>query len=74
MPAGTIVTWTNNDNFTHTVHVQDRVEVQLMRPGESITNEFDQPGLYPYICTLHPQDMKGTVLVVAATDNGSSSN
>ena len=63
--AGSTVTWTNNDNFTHTVHLETSEEVQLMRPGESVTHQFLEVGLYNYVCTLHPQDMTGTVLVEA---------
>lgn len=72
--AGTTVTWTNNDNFTHSVQLLDTGEVQMMRPGDSVTNQFAQAGLYRYICSLHPQDMKGTVLVVAAADSGPLDN
>ena len=74
IPAGTTVTWTNNDNFTHSVQLLDTGEVQMMRPGDSVTNQFAQAGLYRYICSLHPQDMKGTVLVVDAVDSGPTEN
>lgn len=60
---GTTVTWTNHDNFTHTVQVQGQAEVHTMRPGESASIRFDQPGTYPYVCTLHTQNMQGTVVV-----------
>jgi plastocyanin len=63
VPAGTEVTWTNNDNFTHSVRLLDSGEVQMMRPGESVSQTFATPGLYRYDCSLHPQDMKGSVLV-----------
>jgi len=63
VPAGTTVTWTNNDNFTHSVRLLDGGEVQLMKPGESVTNAFPGPGLFRYDCSLHPNDMRGSVLV-----------
>lgn len=60
---GTTVTWTNNDNFTHSVRLDGSEEVQVIRPGESTTHAFATAGLYHYVCTFHPQDMQGSVLV-----------
>ena len=31
--------------------------------GESVEITFDEPGTYDYVCTLHRQDMDGTVIV-----------
>jgi plastocyanin len=63
VPAGTTITWTNNDNFTHSVRLLDSGEVQMMKPGESVTHTFAAPGLFLYDCSLHPKDMHGSVLV-----------
>jgi plastocyanin len=63
---GTTVTWTNHDNFTHSVEVQGQTELHMLRPGDSTQISFDQPGTYPYVCTLHTQNMRGTVVVTAA--------
>lgn len=63
----TTVTWTNNDNFTHSVRLLDSGETQMMKPGESITHAFTAPGLYQYDCSLHPKDMQGSVLVGAGS-------
>lgn len=62
---GTTVTWTNHDQFTHTVRLLDGgVEFdEKMEPGEQVELEFDEPGLFRYDCSLHPQDMTGSVLV-----------
>jgi plastocyanin len=61
---GTTVTWSNNDNFTHSVRLlEGGSPAQFMKPGESVTLTFDVAGLYAYDCSLHPTDMKGTVLV-----------
>ncbi len=60
--AGDTVTWTNEDNFTHTVQV-DGQEDQKVEQGESVEITFDEPGTYDYVCTLHSQDMDGTVIV-----------
>ncbi len=60
--AGDTVTWTNEDNFTHTVEVDGR-EDHKVDQGESVEITFDEPGTYHYVCTLHSQDMDGTVIV-----------
>jgi plastocyanin len=60
--AGDTVTWTNNDNFTHTVHVDGQPDHKVGR-GDSVSIKFDKPGTYHYVCTLHSHDMHGTVIV-----------
>jgi plastocyanin len=60
--AGNTVTWTNEDNFTHTVEV-DGQEDHEVDQGESFSIKFDTPGTYHYVCTLHSQDMDGEVIV-----------
>ena len=60
--AGDTVTWTNDDNFTHTVQV-DGQEDHKVGQGESVEITFDKPGTYDYVCTLHSQEMDGTVIV-----------
>lgn len=60
--AGETVTWTNEDNFTHTVQVEGQEDHQV-EPGQSVEIPFDEPGTYDYVCTLHRRDMDGTVIV-----------
>jgi plastocyanin len=60
--SGDTVTWTNEDNFTHTVQVEGQ-EDHKVEQGESVEITFDRPGTYDYVCTLHSQDMDGTVIV-----------
>jgi plastocyanin len=60
--AGETVTWTNEDNFTHTVQVDGREDHEI-EPGESVQIRFDEPGTYDYVCTLHRRDMDGAVIV-----------
>ena len=60
--AGQSATWTNDDNFTHTVQVEGQEDHEVDR-GESVSIAFDRPGTYPYVCTLHRQDMDGEVIV-----------
>jgi plastocyanin len=64
--VGTTVTWTNHDNFTHSVQFLDGglpTEPLLMQPGATATFAFTAPGTYAYQCHLHPQNMRGTVTV-----------
>jgi plastocyanin len=61
---GTTVTWTNHDQFTHSVRLlDDGGQVLIIKPGQSVSHTFEQPGLRHYDCSFHPHDMKGTVLV-----------
>ncbi len=60
--AGDRVTWTNDDNFTHTVQVDGEEDHKVER-GESVSIAFETPGTYHYVCTLHSQDMEGEVIV-----------
>jgi plastocyanin len=60
--AGETVTWTNEDNFTHTVQVDGQEDHKVER-GESTSVAFEEPGTYHYVCTLHSQDMEGEVIV-----------
>ena len=60
--AGQTVTWTNEDNFTHTVQVEGQEDHEVEQGG-SVEITFDEPGTYEYVCTLHSRDMDGTVIV-----------
>lgn len=64
--AGTTVTWTNNDHFSHSVQFMDGglpSKPLAMEPGQVVTFTFERPGLYQYQCHLHPQNMRGSVTV-----------
>lgn len=65
VPAGASVTWTNHDNFTHTVRLIDlgNQVIGTMSPGQSVSYTFTKPGTYHYDCSLHPHDMHGIVIV-----------
>lgn len=70
VPAGTPVTWSNADDFTHTVRFDGEGggmgrETHKAAPGESFTITFDDPGEYAYTCSLHPHQMHGKVIVMA---------
>jgi plastocyanin len=61
--AGSVVTWTNRDDEPHTV----ASDAGLFRSGALDTGEhfmfrFDKPGIYHYVCSIHPR-MVGTIAV-----------
>ena len=59
------VTWTNNDQVTHTVTANDASwDSGLMQPGQIYVHTFTTPGTYKYHCQIHAW-MNGTVIVSA---------
>jgi len=65
VPAGTTVCWTNNGQIGHTATSDTGVfDSETMQPSDSYTYTFDNPGSYPYHCTIHP-NMTGTITVTA---------
>jgi plastocyanin len=61
--AGGSVTWKNLDGEPHTVVSTDGVfRSGGLDEGQSFTFKFQKPGVYKYICSIHPQ-MKATVVV-----------
>jgi plastocyanin len=75
--AGTTVTWQQRDPGFHTV-TSGTVEqggagvIQMpdatfdsgrVTTDDTFQHTFDEPGTYPYFCSLHPATMRGEVLV-----------
>jgi plastocyanin len=66
--AGTRVTWSNEDDITHTVtsgmpgSPDGQFDVRLTGKGVSGSATFTAPGVYPYFCARH-QSMRGEVVV-----------
>jgi plastocyanin len=61
--AGSTVTWTNGGRAMHTVTAKDdSYDSGLVAAGGRYSRTYDDPGAYPYVCTLHP-GMEGVVLV-----------
>ena len=63
IPAGTTITWTNEDDVIHTVTAIDGSwDSGPIRPRATWSRTFTTPGTYEYFCVPHPT-MKGTVIV-----------
>ena len=75
VPSGSYVTWTNDDDLTHTItsgkkagyglyeFVQDGIfNSGELDEGESFTFHFAEPGRYEYFCVPHPW-MNGVIVV-----------
>src|SRR5450432_305437 len=61
--VGTTVTWTNNDNMTHTVTSDTSAfDSGNLTVGSKFTKVFSVAGTYEYHCTIHPT-MKGSIVV-----------
>ena len=65
--AGDVVVFRNNDLVTHDVRIGGgRFDSGPIPRFTSWSQQFDQPGGYPFVCTLHAF-MSGNLDVVAAT-------
>jgi len=61
--VGGSVTWKNLDGEPHTVVSTDGVfRSAALDEGDSYTFKFTKPGVYSYICSIHPQ-MRANVVV-----------
>ena len=60
---GTTVVWKNNDGEPHTVVSLDGLfRSPALDQNDTFKFTFDKPGVYKYLCTIHPK-MTGTVTV-----------
>ena len=63
VPAGTEVTWRNEDAAEHTVTADDGTfGSDPLGRGQSFSFTFDRAGEYAYFCAIHPA-MRGTIRV-----------
>lgn len=68
---GTKVVWKNTDDETHTIHTEphpahtyfEGLNSPDLALGESYAFTFWIPGVYPYHCSHHPDDMMGAIVV-----------
>ena len=61
--AGTTVMWKNLDGEPHTIASLDgQFRSQALDQNDSFRFTFDHPGVFKYICSIHPK-MKATITV-----------
>ena len=61
--VGATVTWRFEDKgISHDVKAEDESFVSEVMDSGTFEHTFEEPGSFPYICSLHPA-MKGTVVV-----------
>lgn len=77
VPAGSTVTWKNEDGTDHTVtsgtvaqqgggataNADGKFESGTLSGGGEFSFTFASPGTYAYFCKLHPATMRGQVTV-----------
>jgi YVTN family beta-propeller protein len=64
--AGQRVVWSNDDGAPHGVRFNDGTPGQdLMLPGQTFSHVFAKPGVYDYVCSVHPY-MTARITVRAA--------
>jgi plastocyanin len=64
VPAGTTVTWVNDDDIPHTVVSDDKTSFRskVLDTGQSFSFTFKAAGSFGYFCSIHPH-MTGRVTV-----------
>ncbi len=63
VPVGGSVTWKNLDEEPHTVTSPDgSFKSDALDEYDTYTFKFTKPGVYKYLCTIHPR-MRATVTV-----------
>lgn len=63
--VGTVVTWVNHDDVSHTTtggSGQETWDSGALSKDGSFTHTFSVPGTYQYLCSIHP-NMHGTIVV-----------
>jgi plastocyanin len=62
--AGQTVRWVNNDPTEHTVSAEGNFDSGNIAPDETFERVFAEQSVIDYICTIHPDQMSGSVTVV----------
>ena len=61
--TGTTVTWKNEDDSPHRIGDKDGTfKSAALDTDDTFSHTFAKPGVYPYICTIHPY-MTGKIIV-----------
>jgi plastocyanin len=62
--VGDVIGWTNSDSIGHTATLDDGTcTTDIINNGQTQSLTFSAPGTYPYHCSVHPAQMKGTITV-----------
>jgi plastocyanin len=64
-PVGAKITWYNGDYLPHAINGlgwDATTPFEPANPGTSVSHAFGQPGIYPYMCYVHP-GMTGIIVV-----------
>ena len=62
--VGEVVAWTNEDAAPHNATITGSTcATKMLSAGQTGAIVFTAPGTYPYTCTIHPTQMKGTIVV-----------
>ncbi len=70
--AGDTVTWTYvSGGSAHTTTSSPYWDSGVMTAGGSYSFAFTTPGTFSYLCNVHPNKMKGTITVLAASQPSS---
>jgi plastocyanin len=64
---GDTVLWTNLGAVPHTTTSEGQWDSGFLEPDDTFARTFDQVGRFRYTCRVHPDTMRGTVVV----DDGS---
>jgi plastocyanin len=59
LTRGDRLTFTNNDDVIHNIHIfgpadDDSVDLGLQKPGKLLSYKFDKAGAYRVRCNIHP--------------------
>jgi plastocyanin len=67
IPAGTTVTWVNEDDVPHTAVSDDHKSFRSkpLDTDDRYSFTFAAPGTYPYFCSIHPH-MTAKIIVKAS--------
>jgi plastocyanin len=63
VPVGTQVAWVNNGRNTHTVTAPGIWDSGPIAPGGRWAAVFAAVGTFDYLCTIHPEEMRGRLTV-----------
>ncbi len=66
VPAGTQVTWLNNGRQRHTTTASGLWDSGAVEPGSRWAAVYRVPGSYDYLCTIHPDEMRGRLTITSS--------